>query len=161
MENAIIGIRSPEISDLEDIVHINRVCLPENYPVAYFIELIRSWRESSVVAEFNNKTVGYVLVRIEKSSFVSWKIKSKAKAHVISVAVLPEARRNGIGREMMKEVIKRVQNDSNINEMTLEVRKSNLSAIKLYEQLNFIVVKDLTNYYSDGEDAYLMSLYFE
>ena len=36
-----IKIRDPDIKDLEDIVHINRVCLPENYPIAYFIELIK------------------------------------------------------------------------------------------------------------------------
>ena len=38
-----IKIRDPDIKDLEDIVHINRVCLPENYPIAYFIELIKSF----------------------------------------------------------------------------------------------------------------------
>ncbi|MHA2171268.1 MAG: GNAT family N-acetyltransferase [Candidatus Kariarchaeaceae archaeon] len=157
MENNVV-IRKPLISDLEDIVHINRICLPENYPVAYFIELIKSWHETSRVAIVNNKLVGYNIVRIERSSISPWRPRMKSKGHIISVAVLPEYRRRGIGTQLIDEVLETLKTLNNITKVTLEVRETNTSAINLYKELNFISAKVLSRYYSDGENALLMEL---
>jgi len=149
-------IRKPDISDLEDIVHINRVCLPENYSVAYFIELIKSWRETSCVVELNGKVVGYVLMRIEGGTATPWKPRASRKGHIISVAVLPEARRRGLATKMMEFVLEAANKIDNMTEITLEVRQSNLSAINLYRRLSFVSHKISSSYYSDGEDAVIM-----
>ena len=151
-----ILVRNPGIEDLEDIVHINRVCLPENYPVAYFIELIKSWKNTSCVVELDDKVVGYILMRIEGVSSTPWKPKNKKKGHIISVAVLPEARRRGLGTKMMEFVLERAREIDLLTEITLEVRQSNLGAINLYRRLEFVSHKILSGYYSDGEDAVLM-----
>jgi ribosomal-protein-alanine N-acetyltransferase len=44
------------------------------------------------------------------------------------------------------------------DEIYLEVRTSNDSAIKMYERINFQTKSRLRSYYRDGEDAYLMAL---
>ena len=44
--------------------------------------------------------------------------------------------------------------------MYLEVRCSNNDAVKLYENLGYIVKQRLRSYYRDGEDAYLMAIEF-
>jgi len=157
----IITVRSPDISDLEDIVHINRVCLPENYPVAYFIELIKTWRDTSCVVELDNKVVGYILMRIEGGTSTPWKPRSTRKGHIISVAVLPEARRKGLGSKMMEFVIDAGSKIDLMTEITLEVRQSNLGAINLYRKLHFVSHKIISGYYSDGEDAVLMKFNYE
>ena len=156
MSEDVIVIRNPTISDLEDIVHINRVCLPENYSVAHFIELIKSWKNTSCVAELNNKVIGYILMRIEGGTSTPWKPRSKKKGHIISVAVLPEARRRGIGIQMMEFVMAAGKELELLTEITLEVRQSNLGAINLYRKLHFVSYKIISGYYSDGEDAILM-----
>jgi len=46
----------------------------------------------------------------------------------------------------------------NVSEIYLEVRVTNYPAINLYKKLNFEIVKVIPGYYSDGEDAYVMSL---
>ena len=46
------------------------------------------------------------------------------------------------------------------DEIYLEVRTSNRSAIKMYEKLGFQIKSTLRAYYRDGEDAYLMALEF-
>ncbi len=153
-----LTIRPPRISDLEDIVHINRKCLPENYPVAYFIELIKSWNESSAIAEFDGKIVGYNIIRLEKSSITPWRPRVKSNGHVISIAVLPEYRRLGIGKKLMIYILDILNNIGDIKKITLEVRESNIGAIKLYENLDFIRAKVISHYYSDGESAILMEL---
>jgi ribosomal-protein-alanine N-acetyltransferase len=44
------------------------------------------------------------------------------------------------------------------DEIYLEVRVSNKSAVKMYENLGFKIKSRLRTYYRDGEDAYLMAL---
>mgnify|MGYP001046107313 CR=1 FL=1 len=45
-----------------------------------------------------------------------------------------------------------------IHEITLEVRKSNHVAIKLYESFGFKTVTIRENYYPNGESAFMMYL---
>ncbi len=157
MSNSLT-IRKPDIRDLNAIVHLNRVSLPENYPVGYFIELIRQWHEVSVVAELDGEIVGYVILRLERERSFPFRFDKSDKGHVISVAVLPKLRRLGIGKKMMLEVMSAVRKDPNIKSITLEVRMSNDAAVKLYENLDYIKSEILKNYYADGEGAYLMKL---
>jgi len=158
IKNENILIRLPNISDLEDIVSINRISLPENYSVAHFVELINSWQDTSCVALLDNKVVGYILMRIVGPGFFTLNKSQKSKGHIISVAVLPDARRKGIGIKMMKFVMEKAKNIALVNEITLEVRESNYEARNLYKKLNFIDEKVLKQYYSDGENAILMKL---
>ena len=44
--------------------------------------------------------------------------------------------------------------------MYLEVRCSNIDAVKLYERLGMSVMQRLSSYYRDGEDAYMMAIEF-
>ena len=46
------------------------------------------------------------------------------------------------------------------DELYLEVRSSNTSGVKLYENLDFIIKQRLKTYYRDGEDAFLMAIEF-
>jgi ribosomal-protein-alanine N-acetyltransferase len=45
----------------------------------------------------------------------------------------------------------------NAKQAFLEVRVSNMPAISLYKKLGFKVTRTIHGYYSDGEDAYVMS----
>ena len=76
------------------------------------------------------------------------------KGHVVSVAVLPDNRRKGIGEALVQEAIAGVKLKKS-DELYLEVRCSNNEAVKLYEKLGFIIEQRLKAYYRDGEDAYL------
>ena len=67
------------------------------------------------------------------------------------VAVKPECRSLGLGREMILSLADRAR-----CYVTLHVRKSNLGAQKLYHRLGFEVVRELPHHYADCEDAFLM-----
>ncbi len=161
MVQQLLRYRTPNLGDVEEIVEVNRLALPENYPVAYFIQLIKDWKDTSVVAEFDNRVVGYIITRIEKHSFFSFKRGNFPRAHIISVAVHPDFRRQGIGRDMMRYVIQRVMDIKGLKEIILEVRVSNIPAIRLYEKFGFHVKEVLKKYYLDGESANLMALPLE
>lgn len=79
------------------------------------------------------------------------------KGHIVSIAVIPEARRKGIGTALMLHVMKTLKEDYNVDEYYLEVRVSNIAAIRLYEKLGFKRIKVIKGYYLNGEDAYLMA----
>ena len=61
-------------------------------------------------------------------------------------------RRHGLGNKLLNYLI---QQNKEIKNITLEVRKSNIPAIKLYESNGFVQVAIRKNYYKD-EDGLLM-----
>jgi ribosomal-protein-alanine N-acetyltransferase len=137
-------------------VHINSVCLPENYTDYFFIDLYQRFPETFIVAEENGEIVGYIMCRVELglSNFgFSGVIK---KGHVVSVAVLPQYRRKGIGQALITEAMDGMR-VYNAKQCFLEVRVTNTPAIDLYKKLGFQVTRTIHGYYADGEDAYVMS----
>jgi ribosomal-protein-alanine N-acetyltransferase len=144
------------MGDLQSVTHINYVCLPENYTNYFFIELYQRFPETFMVAEENGDVIGYIMCRIEVglSSFGFGGLMKKG--HIVSVAVLPQYRRKGVGEALINEAIKGMQL-YNAKQCFLEVRVTNAAAISLYKKLGFEVTRTIHGYYADGEDAYLMS----
>ncbi len=149
-------LRKFESEDLQTVMQINRVCLPENYSDFFFIDLYRRFPETFIVVEDDAKIVGYIMCRVETglSNFgFGGLIK---KGHIVSVAVIPDHRRKGIGEAL---VIKSMEGMKlyNAKQCYLEVRVTNDPAIRLYKKLKFEITRTIHGYYSDGEDAHVMS----
>ena len=64
----------------------------------------------------------------------------------------------GIGSLLLRKVIDKFNNVDKLKIIELQVRKSNLRAIKLYEKFGFIKHTLDSKYYEDGEDAWIMRL---
>lgn len=78
------------------------------------------------------------------------------EAHITNVAIAPAYRGQGVGSQMMEEII-RVVKEQGITSMTLEVRPSNTAALALYAKFGFKSVGRRPHYYQDnGEDAEIM-----
>lgn len=94
------------------------------------------------VAEVDGRLAGFVVCRSV----------SEGEAEVLSLVVDPRLRRRGIGRRLMLDALERTPGS-----WFLEVRESNLSAIKLYKELDFQEVSRRPKYYQDtGETAVVM-----
>jgi ribosomal-protein-alanine N-acetyltransferase len=147
-------IRQFTTDDIRDVVQINKVCLPENYPDQFFLGLHYHAPKAFLVAEMDKKIIGYIMCRIERgiSSFGRLPVK---KGHIVSVAVLPTERNKGIGRAIIKAGMNAMEEYGAV-EFFLEVRKGNEPAVSVYEFLGYEVRRVLRGYYRDGEDAYLM-----
>jgi ribosomal-protein-alanine N-acetyltransferase len=149
-------LRKFHIRDLESVVYINRTCLPENYVNHFFIDLHERFPETFIVAEENGEIVGYIMCRIETglSNFgFGGFIK---KGHIVSLAVMPQHRRKGIGQALVVKAMEGMRL-YNAKHCFLEVRVTNMPAINLYKKLGFKIIRTIHGYYSDGEDAYLMN----
>ncbi len=152
-------IRRCDPSDIIPVMEINLRTLPEHYSDYFYESLLAELPEAFLVAEIERKLVGYIMCKIEYGFSNFKKLGFVKKAHVVSVAVLPEHRKKGIGRALIEEAIAGVKLKKT-DELYLEVRCSNNEAIRLYEKLNFVIKQRLRAYYRDGEDAYLMAIEF-
>jgi len=143
-------------NDLQSVMQINRLCLPENYTDFFFIDLYQRFPETFLVAEENGKIIGYIMCRIEVglSNFgLGGLIR---KGHVVSIAVLPEGRRKGVAQALMTAAMEGMRYYK-AKQCYLEVRVTNTAGISLYKKLGFEVSRIIEGYYSDGENAYLMT----
>jgi [ribosomal protein S18]-alanine N-acetyltransferase len=79
--------------------------------------------------------------------------------HINTLAVQADARRQGLATRLLRFVFAEAV-ASGIRRATLEVRRSNEAALKLYEGLGFTVQAVRTNYYSHPvEDALVLWSY--
>ncbi|MEM2522106.1 MAG: ribosomal protein S18-alanine N-acetyltransferase [Candidatus Bathyarchaeia archaeon] len=149
-------LRKFTAKDLERVTYINRTCLPENYTDYFFIDLYERFPETFIVAEENGEVVGYIMCRIE-TGLANFGLGGFIKrGHVVSIAVMPQHRGKGIGEALVKKAMEGMRL-YNAKQCFLEVRVTNTPAINLYKKLGFKIVRIIRGYYSDGEDAYLMS----
>ncbi len=80
----------------------------------------------------------------------------KGLGHVVTIDVLPEARREKLGTQLMEEIEKRLRaNDCEM--IFLETAVDNAAAIKFYKRLGYSVVKTIPRYYLDKIDALMMA----
>lgn len=142
-------------ADLDSVVNINRVCLPENYAPYFFLDTFNSLPQTFIVAESHGQVVGYIMCRLEHGFSDVRKLHFAKKGHIISVAVMPDFRRNGIGRSLVEGAFTALST-LGANECYLEVRTSNELAIELYRRMGFGVARTIPRYYYDGSDAYVM-----
>jgi ribosomal-protein-alanine N-acetyltransferase len=142
--------------DLQSVMQINRFCLPENYMDFFFMDLHQRFPETFIVAEENGIIVGYIMCRIEMG-LASFGLGGLIrKGHVVSIAVLPQGRRKGVAQELMIRAIRGMR-QYKAKLCYLEVRIANEAGVALYKKLGFEASRTLRGYYSDGEDAFVMT----
>jgi ribosomal-protein-alanine N-acetyltransferase len=98
------------------------------------------------VAEDGNTIVGYCGVFVPAPGI---------EADILTVAVLPAYRRQGIAKEFMRQ-IEAYAVEKEASAMMLEVELSNESAIKLYQSLGYMKISVRMDYYGPGKDAHVM-----
>ena len=98
-----------------------------------------------LVVEIDEKVVGY-------AGF--WQVLDEG--HIMNIAVAPEVRGQGLGEELMRAMLQQGA-QLGIIYWTLEVRVSNIAAIKLYEKVGFTSAGIRPGYYEKPrEDANIM-----
>ena len=143
-------------NDLQTVMHINRLCLPENYMDFFFMDLYQRFPETFIVAEQDGKIVGYIMCRIEVGLASLGLGGLIRKGHVVSIAVLPQGRRKGVAQALMTAAMEGMSHYK-AKLCYLEVRVTNEPGVSLYKKLGFEVSRTINGYYSDGEDAYVMT----
>ena len=117
------------------------------------------WSRRSFQNELEHK-YGVFLVALVEGKVIgyggTWVLVDEA--HVTNVVVSPDFRGQGIGRKLMNEMLVKAREKGAVC-ATLELRKSNEVALKLYESMGFVQATVRKAYYPDNqEDALVMML---
>lgn len=135
-------------ADLDEIMAIER------------LSFASPWSRQVFLQEFEHEFSRLDVVRHEPTgqmvAFINfWLVADEI--HVLNVATHPDWRRTGLARRMMKHAIQAgVARGAQL--VTLEVRRSNVAAQRLYEELGFEAVDVRKRYYENNEDAIVMLL---
>jgi len=142
-----IILRRMSYEDLQEVHAIETQCFTSPWSLGSFKYELRHNQSIIKVAVLNERIVGYVCVRIMVDT-----------AHVLNLAVLPELRQKGIGSTLLQDALQELRRRRpDLNSVMLEVRESNIPAIRLYEKFGFNIIGKRRNYYGDPwEDAVIM-----
>lgn len=138
--------RRMTVDDVPQVHAIEVATFAEPWSMDSFMaEMERNACARYIVAEQNGQLIGYA---------GAWLIIDEG--HITNVAVTPAERGKGVGTALMRALMQYAAN-MGVQYMTLEVRKSNLTAQKLYRAMGFIELGVRKRYYEDnGEDALLL-----
>ena len=142
-------IRDAREEDLDVLTELEQACFSLPWTREQLAGELPDERHEFLVAEEDGKLVGYIgMMTVLDEGYIS------------NVAVAPAARRRGIGRALVKEMLARAAKRE-LGFVTLEVREGNGSAIALYASEGFVGVGRRRGYYErPKEDALLMTYFF-
>jgi len=143
-------IRTAGVPDLEAIMQIESSVFESD---AWSPDAMRAELGSShtfyLVAESDGRVEGYAGLLAPKGA---------SQADIQTIAVIPEARRKGLGRELVTLLLAEAT-ERGAREIFLEVRADNPHAQALYESLGFEEIAIRVGYYQpDNVDAHVMKL---
>jgi len=142
-----VSIRCYRPGDIDQLHAIDRICFDESiaYSRAELLYYLRHPRAVGKVAERAASIVGFALGRIEEKLF----------GHVITLDVMPEARRCGIGAALLESLHADFRS-AGLPVAVLEVDVANTGAQRFYQRWGYEQVETLRGYYNGGRDAYRM-----
>lgn len=141
-------IRKVKKEDFEQVYQIEQTCFKDPYPRKHLeYEFFENPINIILVAEADEKIVGFIDFMVTFNS-----------ATIVQIAVLPEYRNKKIATNLLIEMENCFPKDLDdvVENVTLEVRKSNEAAINLYKKDGYEIIVEKKHYYPDGEDAIYM-----
>lgn len=135
-------IRLMTIDDLDAVIEIEKAAFSDPFNRELFEKYLSQESFQSWVAIKDDSIVGY-------STFV----RAADEIDLLNIAVKGSHRQQGIASQIMQKILE-VARTKSVRAIFLEVRPSNLAAIKFYDRLGFQKVGVRRKYYRDnGEDA--------
>lgn len=148
MSDVIIKKMSEE--HIPSLVELEKICFSVPWTENGFAEELENDFARFFVAESNGEIAGYIGSH-----------NVLGEVYITNVAVFPEHRSRGIAKKLIKNFLD-LSYEEKADFVTLEVRKSNVSAINLYKNAGFETVGERKNFYSSpNEDALLMTYYLK
>lgn len=135
--------------DVDEVVEIEKISFSNPWTKTGFLESLEKDYCYYIVARTSDGTLAGYCGFYQTSN----------EADITNVAVAQQFRGQGIGFQMINYLMK-AGNERNVLDYTLEVRRGNIPAIRLYEKCGFESVGFRKNFYSNPtEDACIMWKY--
>ena len=139
-----LKIRRLTYADLPQVIAIERRAFPTPWSLAMFVLELSKQTGVCLAAVSGRRLIGYLICARYDTVW-----------HLMNVAIDLDHQRTGVASALLAELYTRVEDDD--ARFTLEVRRSNVIAIRLYEREGFRAAGVRRRYYQDnGEDALVM-----
>jgi ribosomal protein S18 acetylase RimI-like enzyme len=153
----VLNLRKYQPQDFERLLEIDTACFVEG--IAYSEQEMRYFlrRPSSirlVGEEEKEDRQRDIQGSIIADHFVTRPSKQRM-GHIITIDVLPEARRHGLGSRLLDAVEKELKK-LGCSHVSLETAVDNFAALHFYKQHGYTGLKILPRYYLNSIDALLM-----
>lgn len=136
------------VGDIDEVLALENSVYPHPWSRGNFIDSLASGYNSWTLHDDAGALVGYFLLMAVVD-----------EAHLLNVAVAKPRQREGLGRYLLDKVVSCARGLS-LESILLEVRPSNLRALKVYEQYGFAEIGRRKAYYpahnGQREDAIVM-----
>jgi ribosomal-protein-alanine N-acetyltransferase len=140
----VLRIRPFSLSDLDSILQIESQSFPKSpYDWTTFLNLHTLYPETFLVYVSTNQG--------QKEEEIWGYIIFTQEGHIISIAVHPHHRRQGIGAQLLQRAMKTPR----LKRVWAEVRRSNQGAQAFYAKMGFQITELVPNYYGN-EDALII-----
>ena len=136
-----VSIREATERDANEIARIELLSFRTPWSEEMILSEMREPLSTFFVAVFQDNVIGYY-------GF----LHILDELHILNVAVDPTFRQKGIGNKLIAHLVEKACALS-ARAVTLEVRESNLPAIRLYEKFGFVSAGVRPHYYTDKENA--------
>jgi ribosomal-protein-alanine N-acetyltransferase len=132
------------LRDLGSLRHIEQACFPKDaWPLLDLIAVL-TWSDViRLKAVADSQMVGFIAGDPRPSENMAW---------IATISVLPEYRRRGIGRALLRACEEKLPQQR----IRLCVRVSNESAIEMYKREGYLSMDTWREYYNDKENALVM-----
>jgi [ribosomal protein S18]-alanine N-acetyltransferase len=146
-------IRDYRPEDFEVLWEIDQQCFPPGISYSkYELKTYICWRNAfTLVVEI----AGTEAQRAATVGFLVAASRQRGVGHIVTIDVLSEARRHGLGSTLLRMGEERFR-ASGYRSVRLETAVDNLGALAFYKRHGYDVVKTVPRYYSNGVDALLL-----
>ena len=146
----MLTLREYRPEDFNRLLEIDRACFVKG--IAYSERELRYFlgRPSAVgiVGEQAGAIAGFIIAD-------SLRPRRPQQGQIITIDVLLEARRSGLGSRLLNAAEERIK-AAGCTHVSLETAVDNLGAMRFYKKHGYVGLKILPNYYLDAIDALLM-----
>lgn len=135
-------------TNLDEVLRLNMRCFKngENYTKHTFAYLLN---------EPNSLSYKIITAENQMAGFVCVLVGEDGAAHITTIGVAPEHRRRGLAEQLLAHLEQSLK-AKKIGAIVLEVRVGNTTAQNLYKRCGFSVTQQISRYYNNGEDGFLM-----
>ncbi|HKS74600.1 MAG TPA: N-acetyltransferase [Terriglobales bacterium] len=142
-------LRESRGEDFDTLWKIDQLCFPPGIAYSRLELKVYMKRRSSFTLVAEADSGGEVL------GFLVAEAGRRRSGHIITIDVLPQARRFGIGSQLLRQAESRLA-DTDCDTVLLETAVDNAPAIAFYKRHGYFLIKTISRYYSNGVNALVL-----
>jgi ribosomal-protein-alanine N-acetyltransferase len=147
--SALVDMRTMTYSDIKQVALIEKKAYPHPWTPGIFRDCLLMGYNAWVMT-LDHAVIGYGIVML-----------SPGEAHILNLCVDPDYQKNGLGRHLLRHLVG-VSDNTDVDMVLLEVRRSNNEAQQLYQSEGFHELGVRKAYYpadNGREDAIILAKY--